>query len=101
VDLYGSILDALAALQNRLRGTPRSIPLLATEVSRDPRFTDVDTPDIREAVTDLARASKGMLHLAEDDRVTVLGALDELRRRVADITGGESPPRRGGTFRQS
>ena len=101
VELYGAILDALAALQDRLRGTPRSIPLLAAEISRDVRFKDIDTPDIREAVTELARASKGMLHLAEDDRVTVLGALDELRRRVANITGGDSPPRRGGTFRQT
>jgi Histidine kinase-, DNA gyrase B-, and HSP90-like ATPase len=100
VELYGAVLDALAALQDRLRATPRSIPLLAAEISRDARFKDIDTPDIREAVTELARASKGMLHLAEDDRVTVLGALDELRRRVANITGGDSPPRRGGTFRQ-
>jgi hypothetical protein len=40
-----------------------------------------------------------MLHLAEDDKVTVLGSLDELRRRVANVTGGDSPPRRRGTFR--
>jgi hypothetical protein len=99
VDIYGAILAALGSLQDRLRGTPRSVALLAGEISRDPRFKDIDTPDIREAVTDLARASKGMLHLAEDDRVTVLGSLDELRRRVSDIAGGDSPPRRGGTFR--
>lgn len=33
--------------------------LLAAEISRDDHFKDVDPPDIREAVTDLARASKG------------------------------------------
>jgi hypothetical protein len=100
IDLYVAILSALAALENRLRGTPRNIDMLAAEISRAEYFKDVDTPDIREAVTDLARASKGMLHLAEDNRISVLGSLDELRRRVADISEQDPPPRRGGTFRQ-
>jgi hypothetical protein len=101
VDLYGAILDALSSLQSRLRGTPRNISLIAGEISRDEHFKDVDSPEIREAVIDLSRASKGMLHLAEDDRVSVIGAIDELRRRVASFSGGEAPPRRGGTFRQT
>jgi hypothetical protein len=98
-ELYVAILDALSSLENRLRGTPRNVLLLASEISRQEPFTEIDTPDIRDAVTDLARASSGMLHVAEDGNVFVLGALEELRRRVSSITGQPAPPRRNGTFR--
>jgi Histidine kinase-, DNA gyrase B-, and HSP90-like ATPase len=99
-ELYAAILEALASLENRLRGTPRNVLLLATEISRQDRFKDIDTPEIRDAVTDLARASSGMLHIADDNNVFVLGALEELGRRVSAITGQSAPPRRNGTFRQ-
>ena len=98
VDLYGAVLAALADLEPRLRETPRNVSMLATEISRNANFGTVSTIAIREAVSDLARASSGMLHIAEDDDVFVLGALDELRRRVASITGRAAPPRRRGTF---
>jgi DNA methylase len=100
VDLYNAVLDALGSLENPLKKTPRNIFLLGSEISRLERFRDVDTPEIRDAVTDLARASSGMLHISEDDQVFVLGSLDELRRRVSTISGQDTPPRRGGTFRQ-
>ena len=99
VDLYNAILDAFAALENRLKGTPRNISMLASEISRAELFRDVDLPAIREGVTDLARSSSGMLHISDGDEVFVLGSLDELRRRVSSISGGDTPPRRGGTFR--
>jgi hypothetical protein len=99
VDIYTAVLEALASLENRLKGTPRNIYLLAAEISRLDHFRDIDTPSIREAVADLARASSGMLHIAEDDNVFVLGSLEELRRRVASISGQDVPPRRNGTFR--
>jgi hypothetical protein len=99
VGLYNEVLNALAALENRLKTTPRNIYLLAAEISRLDQFKDVEVSQIREAVVDLARASSGMLHIAEDDNVFVLGSLEELRRRVASQTGEDAPPRRNGTFR--
>jgi hypothetical protein len=99
VDLYQAIIIALADLEPRLRETPRNVSMLATEISREGRFEGVTTPDIREAITDLARTSSGMLHISDDDKVFVLGTLEELRRRVSGITGEVAPPRRKGTFR--
>lgn len=102
VDLYVAIIGALASLESRLRGTPRNISMIAAEISRDQsKFHSVDVPHVREAVLDLARTSSGMLHLSDNDEVSVLGALDELRRRVSHITGESAPPRRRGTFRSN
>jgi len=99
VDLYIGIIAALASLESRLRGTPRNVSMIAAEISREPKFAAVDVPHIREAVVDLARASSGMLHISEKEEIQVLGALEELRRRVSNITGESAPPRRRGTFR--
>ena len=60
---------------------PRNVFLIAGEISLDPRFGSVDTPEGPSAVGGLARSSKGMLHITENGDVHVLGALDELERR--------------------
>lgn len=99
MDLYRAVIAALVNLEPRLRGTPRNVYLLAAEISRDPDFRAVDTPDIQRALADLARASSGMLHVTDENEVFVLGSLDELRRRTAGLTGDPAPPRRLGTFR--
>ncbi|HEY5082812.1 MAG TPA: hypothetical protein VII91_13010, partial [Bauldia sp.] len=101
VDLYVAIIAALSDLENRLRSTPRNISMIAAEISRDKKFEGVDMPHIRDAVTDLARTSSGMLHVSDKDEVSVIGALDELRRRISHITGETAPPRRRGTFRSN
>jgi len=100
VDLYQAIIVALTELEVRLRDTPRNISMLAAEISRDQKFSGVKIQQIREAVNDLARASKGMLHLTASEEVHVLGTIDELRRRVADFSQESAPPRRRGTFRR-
>jgi len=101
VELYNAVLSALRKLERRLKGTPRNISMLATEISADAKFDSVTEDDIRSAVQDLSRASKGMLYVVEPDQVFVVGVLDELERRVADITGGDTQPRRTGTFRKT
>ena len=98
--LYRAILQALVDLQPRLKHTVRNISHLATEISRYDGFSEVDTPDIRDAVVDLSRASSGMLYLNEESGdVFILGALEELERRLSHLTGNGPPPRRRGTFR--
>jgi hypothetical protein len=98
-DLYVAVIAALADLEPRLPNTPRNVYLLAAEISRYEGFGGVDTPDIIEALKDMSRASRGMLHVTEDNAVYVLGSLEELRRRVTHLTGDSSLPRRRGTFR--
>jgi len=99
LELYRAVIDALAQLEPRLRTTPRNISHLAAEISRSDKFVSADEPQIREAVIDLGRASSGMLYVNNDDQVFVIGSLDELRRRTANITNEGAPPRRRGTFR--
>ncbi len=101
VDLYQGVVRALADLEPRLRNTPRNVYLIAAEISRCEGFESVDTPDVERALNDLARASSGMLHVTETKEVFVLGSLDELRRRVARLTGEIGAPRRVGTFRKA
>lgn len=97
-DLYNAVLSALESLQGRLPGTPRSVMLIAGEISREPEFEGVDTPEVAAAIRDLSKSSKGMLWVTESEEVHVLGDLEELTRRVQGLTRGEAPPRRRGTF---
>jgi hypothetical protein len=98
-DLYRAIMSALRSLATRLLNTPRNISMLATEISREITFPDIDLDEIRDAVNDMARVSRGLMHLTNDDEVFVLGDLHELARRVSSLTEEAGPPRRHGTFR--
>lgn len=98
-ELYDAVLEALQNLEKRLSGTARNVSMVATEVSRETRFQSISVPQVRDAVEDLAKSSRGMLLVTEKDEVFVLGVLDELRRRVSAMTSGQAPPRRLGTFR--
>ncbi len=100
--LYRAIIDALERLEDRMRNSPRDVSMLTTTITLDAEFEMLNTNDVRTAVVELAHASGGMLHVGEDDKVWVRGALEELRRRVADRTHDDGPPRRTSPFaRQS
>lgn len=99
-DLYNAVLSALGSLQGRLAGTPRSVMLIAGEISRDSEFEGVDMPEVAAAIRDLSKSSKGMLWVTESEEVHVLGDLEELARRVQGLTRSEAPPRRRGTFKK-
>ena len=98
-DIYRGIMTALRSLSPRLINTPRNISMLAVEISRETDFPGIDYAEVREAVSDMARASRGLLHLTAEETVFVLGDLDELARRVSSLTEEAGPPRRHGTFR--
>jgi hypothetical protein len=98
-DLYGAVVAALRDLETRLPDAQRDVSLIAGEVSRDSHFSGIFKGDVRDAVEDLARASKGMLNLSQDDAVQVLGSIDELERRVATLAQLDGKPRRLGSFR--
>ena len=59
----------------------------------------IDPDEVREAVLDLARASRGLIHVTDNSEIIFRGDLDEIRRRTASVTGKDSPPRRQGTWR--
>jgi len=98
-DLYGAVMWSLDQLQNRLHDTPRTAEMLAAAIALSPEFESVSGSDVDEAVRDLARASRGLLHITDENKILLLGDLDEIRRRVEVMTGEDTAPRRLGTFR--
>lgn len=98
-DLYSAILEALKSLSRRIRDRPRTVDMIAAEVSRSPALETVSGKDILSACRDLASVSRGLLHVTEDESLVLLGDLEELHRRVSTLTDGDSEPRRRGTFR--
>jgi hypothetical protein len=98
-ELYRRILDSLEELEGRMRDTPRTVDMVATQVTSDGQFHELDVADVEKALVELSNASRGMLYLSDEDDLFVRGSLAELRRRVADLTKEDTEPRRGGPFR--
>jgi len=98
-DLRRSVMEALVHLEDRLPDSPRTIDTVAGVLTTMSGFGQAKKADIGEALLQLSKASKGMLYIAEDGEVFVRGALEELRRRVAPLTGESVGPRRHGTLR--
>lgn len=94
-DLHFEILAALRRLQNRLPERPRSVEMIATEVSAQDGFERVSAEDIRNALAQLAGASKGGIILTGTGETVVVNvALDELANRLA-ARGRMAPTPRG------
>jgi len=98
--LYTAILETLAELEDRLSKSPRDISMLAGRIAFLPDFTGIESADIRGAAQEMAKASRGMLHVTDEDTLEVPGSLQELRRRLENFTGETVAPRRLGTFRK-
>lgn len=97
--LYKAILETLGELEDRLEKSPRNVSMLAGLIALRPEFTGIESQDILEAAQEMAKASRGMLHVTDDEKLHVPGSLEELRRRLEDFTGHKATPRRRGTFR--
>ena len=86
-------------LESVLVASQRDIGMLASPIALK-GFAKIETKDIEDAVEQLAKASQGMLHLTRGGKIHIHGSLDELRRRLANLTGEGVEPRRKGTFRK-
>jgi len=98
--LYRAILEALRKLEGRLPDRPRTIDMIATEVSDHPRFSGIEVSNIEKAVRELAASSQGAIVL-RDDRVLIHVAYDELDRRLEGLTKQPGEPRGLSSFRES
>jgi hypothetical protein len=99
-ELYREVLKALEALEGRLPDSPRTIDLVAGEISRNPTFAAIRRDEVEKALRSLVNASQGLLTLS-DDRILVHGSHEEVNRRLDGMTGDSGQPRRHGTFRDS
>jgi hypothetical protein len=98
-ELYSAILEALAVLRERLPGSPRTVGMLATEISRSDQFAGIKEDAVDSAIRQLAGASQGLLSVSRD-RVILAASIEEVSNRLTSLTGGTSTPRRLGTFRE-
>jgi hypothetical protein len=98
-DLRRAVIEVLSGLQDRLPNSRRTVDTIAGILAMRDGFASADLSSISEAVSQLAKASRGMLYVSEDGEIFIRGAMDELRRRVGELTGETPPPRRRGTLR--
>lgn len=97
-ELYRAIIRALREGRHRLPSSPRRIAVVASDVARMDGFASIEEIDVRQAVSDLAGASRGALLVRDDSIVELNVDYDELDRRVQMLTGMEGRPRRMGSF---
>lgn len=97
--LYRGILEAFRSLDNRLKDTPRSVTLVAGEVSARPEFSGIEYKDVEKAVQELVSASQGLLTLSNSGNILIHGSYEEIERRLSGLTGQSGAPRRPSTFR--
>jgi hypothetical protein len=95
-ELVARCLELLEGLQPLASGSPTVERVIGALYSDGYKL---DPDEVREAVLDLARASRGLVHVTDNDEIILRGDLDEIRRRTASVTGGDSLPRRQGTWR--
>ena len=98
-ELYRRILRVLRQLEPQLPNSARRVDTVAGALAVQGDVPDTQVSDIREALLELAKGSRGLLHVADDDELVVRGSLDELSRRVQALTGEDAPPRRESGFR--
>jgi len=97
--LYLAILSALRQLNGRLLDRPRTLDLIAGEISRNGEFLSIDEKSIERAVIALAGASQGGMTFRKNS-VILHVSLSELERRLMPLTKKSSEPRRLSSFRK-
>lgn len=97
-ELYKSILQALRKLENRLPDRPRTVDMVATEVSNHPSFRNIVASDVDLAIRELAMSSQGGLTMREET-IIIQVSFDELERRVSGLTKSSGESRAISNFR--
>lgn len=102
-DLYHAIIEVLRNMDGSATDEPRNVSMIAGAIiTKEPKFKGIEIDAIRKAFTELAGASKGALILEEKgDIFHTTTDLDELERRVADLTKSPTNDRRISSFRDS
>jgi len=101
-ELYQAIIEELRLLTGRLKDSPRHVDMVAVGISRNPNFPEIEKDTIKKAVENLAAASQGGMRLeVETERIFLTVDLEELERRVADLTKNDPKTRRVSNFRDT
>jgi hypothetical protein len=101
--LISAVLKALAQMEDKLPDAPRSIDQISTIVSLNAEnFAGIQKSDVKTAVSELAAASQGTLHISGDgETVRLLTSVQEIERRANSLLKTQPPLRKPGTFRKT
>lgn len=97
-ELYKAVLEALEQLQGRLSDRPRTLDMVAGEVSRGEKFRSISMEQVERAIIEITNASQGIL-VYRGGVIHINGSLSEVERRLDGLTGGAGDPRKPSTFR--
>lgn len=100
-DLYRIIIQALKEMEGSGMDEPRNVNMIIGALMINPEFKTITADEIRKAFAELAGASKGALILDRDSgEFHVTADMDELERRVSDLTKLSTNGRRISSFRK-
>jgi hypothetical protein len=99
-DLYQVIIEVLREMEGSGIDEPRSIDMIKGAIMINPEFKTIRANEIHQAFFNLAGASKGTLIVNRDSgEFHVTADIDELERRVSDLTKSPINGRRISSFR--
>ncbi|MES1942266.1 hypothetical protein T5B8_18598 [Salinisphaera sp. T5B8] len=97
--LYRAIVYELEKIQGRLKATRRTFDTLAARLIDHEGLETVEFEDVKNAVIDMAGASKGALQISQNN-IIILTSIDELRRRLNGLLNDRVKSRSLGLFRK-
>ncbi|MCV7653715.1 ATP-binding protein [Micrococcus luteus] len=99
VDIYREVIASLRRGERRPSNGPRQIGFYFAKVQDEDMEIQLTQDDFTEALKELSVVSRGMISVDQaEERVEILGSLDEVERRVASFTQLPTTPRRSGNF---
>ena len=99
-DLYQGILLALQDMEGSGTDAPRSVDMVIGYFYGKPKFKGIKYEDLNKAFNELVGASKGALIINQVDGSFILTtSIDELKRRVSDLSKMDTNGRKISNFR--
>lgn len=99
-ELYDAILSSIDQLSYLLKDRPRTMDMIATAVSLNPKFPEIKAENIEKSIRELANASQGGMTI-RDKNIIIHVNLLELRNRVFNLTKTHTSLRRISSFREN
>lgn len=98
--LYNVIVETLKKLENKLPGSSKNISQIAAVITyTNAEFGDITVDNVRKAVREIAGSSKGAL-IVKDDIIQLNASIDELERRISNLTGNPGLPFENSNFKE-
>ncbi|QDU70765.1 ATP-binding protein [Mucisphaera calidilacus] len=99
--LYSAIITVLRGLEGKLPDSTRTVSQIAGKVVDIKGFEGVNEDKIRHAIAQMAGASRGALHLSDEDAVINSTSLNELENRLSSHLTEGGNGRSEGLFMES